>query len=79
MRNRRMVDVIAAATQNIVKGKTLSCLYPKHGTRNILCRHTGKIEGVDAGPNGIYCVLRKEDGTVRSLSLSRMINAKVIG
>ena len=56
------------------KGDTLTCKYPKHGRRNILKRHTGTVEKVSSGAGGLYATIRSEDGAVRSLSYSRMID-----
>ena len=54
---------------NIKKGDTLSCKYPKHGRLNILKRHKGVVES----DNGVYVTLRHGNGTVRSLSLDKVI------
>jgi hypothetical protein len=58
---------------NIKKGDTLSCKYPKHGRLNILKRHTGVVEKLAVSDNGVYVTLRNENGTVRSLSLDKVI------
>ncbi len=63
---------------NIKKGDTLSCKYPKHGRLNILKQHTGVVEKLGVSDNGVYATLRKADGTVRTLSLDKVISpAKV--
>jgi len=59
------------------KGDQLTCKYPKHGRRNILKRHTGKVENVSSGANGLYATVRAENGQVRSLSYSKMIDPSV--
>ena len=65
------------SAENLVKGRFISCLYPKSGRRNILCSQKGTIENVQSGHNGVYIVVRRNDGTVRSLLPSKMVNAKV--
>ena len=42
------------------KGDKISCKYPKHGRRNILKRHTGTVEKVSSGANGLYATVRAE-------------------
>ena len=59
------------------KGGQLTCKYPKHGRRNILKRHTGTVENVSSGANGLYATVRAENGQVRSLSYSKMIDPSV--
>ena len=59
---------------SLVAGKTLACKYPKHGTRNILKNHAGKVEVVGFGPNGPYAKIRSSDNTVRTLRCDRMID-----
>ena len=58
---------------DIKKGDTLSCKYPKHGRLNILKNHTGVVEKLGVSDNGVYVTLRSESGTVRSLSLDKVI------
>lgn len=60
------------------RGDTLSCKYPKHGRRNILKRHTGTVEKVSSGNGGLYATIRSDDGSVRSLSYSRMIDPTTV-
>lgn len=63
----------------LTNGMILSCKYPKHGTRNILCMRLGKI--VKHGrsvANGPYVTIRSADGTFRTLSRARMIDAKIV-
>ena len=58
---------------NNKKGDTLSCKYPKHGRLNILKRHKGVVEKLGVSDNGVYVTLRNANGTVRSLSLDKVI------
>lgn len=55
--------------------RRISCLYPVHGSRNVL----RKIEGVKlasfTGPSGRGIKVRLNDGTVRSLSLSKCVGS----
>jgi len=60
-------------SMNIKKGDTLSCKYPKHGRLNILKKHTGVVEKLGVSDNGVYVTLRSESGTIRSLSLDKVI------
>jgi len=64
---------MATLATNLIKGQTLTCKYPKHGRLNILKRHTGVIAKVGSAHNGIYATIQSEDGTHRSLLLSKMI------
>ena len=59
------------------KGDQLTCKYPKHGRRNILKRHEGTVENVSSGANGLYATVRAENGQVRSLSYSKMIDPSI--
>ena len=59
------------------KGDKVSCKYPKHGRRNILKRHTGTVEKVSSGANGLYATVRAEAGQVRNLSYSKIIDPQV--
>ena len=63
---------------NLTVGSVLRCKYPKHGTRNILKRHEGVVEKVGIGPKGPYATVRHADGTARTLSEVRMIDASVV-
>jgi hypothetical protein len=64
----------------VVPGSQLSCLYPKHGRRNILTRQTGEVTRYgngDGGQFGPYVTIRREDGTHRTLSLVKMVQPVV--
>jgi hypothetical protein len=62
---------------NIRKGQTVTCKYPKHGTRNILKLHSGVVESLGCTHNGVYATIRSDNGQVRSLSLEKMIDLTV--
>ena len=62
----------------VFKGDTLSCKYPKHGRRNILKRHEGQIEKLGVSKNGLYATIRSDEGTVRTLSFSKMVDAEKV-
>ena len=59
------------------KGDQLTCKYPKHGRRNILKRREGTVENVSSGANGLYATVRAENGQVRNLSYSKMIDPSI--
>lgn len=60
-----------------LKGKEFSCLYRLHGTSNILKSHSGRVEQVGVGPNGLYIKLRESNGQYRTLRADRMVEPKV--
>ena len=64
-------------TINVNTGSSLSCLYPKHGRRNINTRQRGKVVGFGNGSDikgfGPYVTIKREDGSYRTLSLVKMI------
>ena len=62
---------------NIRKGQELTCKYPLHGTRNVLKRHTGTVEGIGSGKGGFNATIRSENGNVRTLSLAKMVDLSV--
>lgn len=64
------------ATADFSVGRTLKCKYPKHGTRNILVNREGTIEKSGTGPAGPYVVLALKDGSYRTLSQRRMVDAQ---
>lgn len=64
----------------ISTGVQLSCLYPKHGRRNILTRQVGEVTRYgngDGGKFGPYVTIRRTDGTHRTLSLVKMVQPSV--
>ena len=68
---------MATLATNLYVGQTLTTKYPKHGRLNILKNHSGTIEKVGCGPNGIFATISEKDGTHRSLSLSKRIEPVV--
>ena len=69
--------MFANSLLSLRKGDKISCKYPKHGRRNILKRHTGTVEKVSSGANGLYATVRAEAGQVRNLSFSKIIDPQV--
>jgi hypothetical protein len=61
----------------ITVGSSLSCKYPKNGTRNVLCQRDGKVDNVGVGPAGPFATLQLSGGSFRTLSLSRMIDPAI--
>jgi hypothetical protein len=61
-----------------IKGKRFSCLYRLHGNRNVLKKHSGIVEKIGVGPNGLYVLLREQNGRCRTLLQSRMIDPRVV-
>jgi muconolactone delta-isomerase len=57
-------------------GNIVNCLYPKNGVKNILTRQKGRIERI--AKNGTWVTLEREDGSYRTLSASKMVNATVV-
>ena len=62
----------------VTNGMILTCKYPQHGTRNILCNRLGKIVKHGRSVNGQYITIRTVDGKFRTLSRDRMIDAKIV-
>lgn len=56
-------------------GNLLKCLYPKDGRKNILTRQQGRVERV--AKNGSWVTIEREDGSYRTLSGTKMVNAAV--
>lgn len=56
-------------------GRSVSVLYPVHGTRNVLRR----VEGVKlrsfTGPNGRGITVQQQNGEIRSLSLRKVVGS----
>lgn len=68
-----MVSIVSTKL-NLEVGSPLSCLYPVHGTRNILKRRVGTIEKHGHGPAGEYVIVKLLDGSHRTLSTKRMVD-----
>lgn len=56
-------------------GNLISCLYPLNGKRNILTKQEGRVERV--AKNGTWLTIEKTDGSYRTLSGTKMVNALV--
>ena len=69
--------MFAQSLLSLLKGDTISCKYPKHGRRNILKRHSGTVENIGSGANGLYATVRAESGQVRNLSYAKIIDPQV--
>ena len=69
--------MFAKSLISLRKGDKISCKYPKHGRRNILKRHVGKVENIGSGANGLYATVRAESGQVRNLSYAKIIDPQV--
>jgi hypothetical protein len=54
-------------------GRTVSVLYPVHGTRNVLRRVIGVKVRSFTGPNGRGITVQQKNGLIRSLSLRKCI------
>ena len=69
--------MFAQSLLSLRKGDTISCKYPKHGRRTILKRHSGTVENIGSGANGLYATVRAESGQVRNLSYAKIIDPQV--
>jgi len=54
-------------------GSDVDFMYPKHGTRNILCRIQGVVDKKGVGPNGPYLTVQSLDGKIRSFSTKKIV------
>ena len=54
-------------------GRTVSVLYPVHGTKNVLRRVVGVKVRSFTGPNGRGITVQQTNGLIRSLSLRKCI------
>lgn len=64
-----------ALVNQVRKGKSIRCKYPKHGRLNVLKWHEGVIEKSGTGPNGKYALVRSADGQYRTLRCDKMVDA----
>ncbi len=64
-----------ALVNQVRKGKSIRCKYPKHGRLNVLKWHEGVIEKSGTGPNGKYALVRSSDGQYRTLRCDKMVDA----
>ena len=60
--------------RSVNEGDSVTLKYPKHGTGNILCRHTGKVLWRGSNAKGRFLRVKKEDGTVRVFHEIRMVD-----
>lgn len=58
-------------------GQVLQCLYPKHGTRNILCKQSGEVVEDGFSIKGHWYRIQRNDGSHRTLSLNKMVAPKI--
>ena len=72
-----MKSVKTVTGLKITVGSSLSCKYPKNGTRNVLCQRDGKVENVGVGPAGPFAQVALGNGQYRTLSVSRMIDPAI--
>jgi hypothetical protein len=61
-------------TEKFAVGQEVSCKYPQHGRRNILCRQEGEV--VTAGGN--FITIKRADGSFRSLRFARMVDIHIL-
>lgn len=52
---------------------SVNVLYPVHGNKNILRRVSGNIVNRGSGPNGKYVTVQEKNGSIRSLSLKKIV------
>jgi len=72
--------MILSKSLEVKEGLKLSCLYPKHGKRNINTSQNGEIVGFGDGIKakfGPYVTIRRSDGSYRTLSLIKMVRPTV--
>ena len=56
-------------------GRTVSVLYPVHGSRNVLRRVVGVKLRSFTGPNGRGITVQQKNGEIRSLSLRKVVGS----
>lgn len=66
---------VVSTSLNLSVGQPFSCKYPKHGKRNILANRKGVIEKHGNGPSGEFVVVKLDNGSYRTFSTSRMVDA----
>jgi len=56
-------------------GQRLSCKYPQHGVKNILCNQDGEIEKQGFNKHGEhYLKIKRTDGQYRTLLAKKMVS-----
>ncbi len=56
-----------------LQSNSVNVLYPVHGTKNILRRVSGEVVKRGTGPNGQYVTVQEKNGSIRSLSLKKIV------
>lgn len=56
-----------------LQSNSVNVLYPVHGTKNILRRVSGEVVNHGTGPNGKYVTVQEKNGSIRSLSLKKIV------
>lgn len=64
------------STRYVNEGEVVTCLYPKHGRRNVLTELCGEVVSIGKGPGGRYITIQGESGLVRSLSESKIVKLR---
>lgn len=55
-------------------GQVLSCKYPQHGEKNILCNQFGEIESQGINKDGEHWLkIKRGDGSYRTLQARKMV------
>lgn len=60
---------------NLTIGQTVRCKYPRRGNTNILANREGTIVKNGIGKAGTFVTLQLTDGSYRTLSTCRMVDA----
>jgi len=60
----------------VAEGDQVNCLYPKHGSMNVLQRVMGEVVSVGTGPSGKYITVQSDNGVFRSLSESKIVKLR---
>lgn len=59
--------------RSVNEGDSVSLKYPKHGTGNILCRHTGEVLYRGSNEKGRFICVRKDNGDTRVFHETRIV------
>ena len=62
---------------NVKIGDSVQCNYPKHGSSNILCSQSGIVEKIGSAKNGSFLVIKRSNGSYRSLNASKMVGLTI--
>lgn len=67
------LEMVGSVVVNV--GDHISCLYPKHGRRNILCKQSGNVvQTGNSVRNGGFVTIQGPTGAYRTLSVSKMVS-----